>query len=176
MSNKNILDNKELHSAFIRPLREKIIWMSDLDSKPLEIDFKPPLPRFIRLYLYNVTSPPGGRTLGEHKIQLIVPGQLRKERASFDTSDHRIIILAGYHAELNIFVLWDANMYPQFSYSRNVQVKPETVYSALAGKIGKQKRHIKQQGTEIVLTATPDNLYETLLLRWDITCRGLIGD
>jgi len=42
----------------------------------------PPLPPKLRVYIYNATYLPGGRTMGEHKIQLIVPAQLRGERAN----------------------------------------------------------------------------------------------
>jgi len=93
--------------------------------------------------MYNATYPPGGRTMGEHKIQLIIPGQARGECANFDISGGRIPLLVGYRADLRIFMLWDADLYVDFSYSRNVQVKPETVYEAFAQGIGSEQRRLK---------------------------------
>jgi len=52
-------------------------------------------------------------------------------------------------------VVWDAFLYEDFAYSRNVQVKAETIFEAFAGKIGKQARHLGNQQIEIVLTARP---------------------
>ena len=122
-------------SNFLRALSGSVLSHSNLAKKPLNADLKPPLPHRIRLYLFKATYPPGGRTLGEHKIQLMVPGQLREQRASFDYSDGRIILLGGYRPDLKIFVLWDADLYGDFPFSRNVQVKAETIYAALGWKM-----------------------------------------
>jgi len=175
MNERFVLDQENLHRRFVSALKNEVIWHSDLDTKPLEMDLKPPLPHRIRLYLFNATHPPGGRTLGEHKIQLIVPGQRRGERASFDETGGRIVILAGYQPDVDVFILWDAGLYPEFSYSRNVQVKAETVYAAIAGKIGRQQRRIRQQGIEIVLTARPNRMKEALMLRMELTRARLMG-
>jgi len=169
------LDQRQLHEAFVSALGPSVETQSDVGLKPLELDLKAPLPRRIRLYLYNLTHPPGGRTLGEHKVQLIVPGQQRGERASFDHSSGRIVILAGYEPEIEVFALWDAGLYPDFSYSRNVQVRAETIYAALAGKIGLQQRRIRGQGKEFVIAARPINLPTALWCRVEITRKRLVG-
>lgn len=113
--------------------------------------------------------------MGEHKIQLIVPGQERGQRASFNCADERIVLLGGYELELGVFILWDAYLYAEFSYSRNVQVKAETVFAALAGEIGKQQRCIKGQGVETVVTAHANRLKSALLLRMELTLERLTG-
>jgi hypothetical protein len=102
--------------------------------------------------MYTLTDPPGGRPVGEFKVQLIAPGQQKGQRASFDASDGRIVLLIGYHPSLNVFVLWDAMLYPDFPHSRNVQVSGETVYGALAGAIAYQERQLRT-GLEKVLAA-----------------------
>src|ERR1700752_1485365 len=112
-----------LHQTFLRALNSSVVSHSDVGAKPLEVDLKSPLPPKLRVYLYNATYPPGGRTMGEHKIQLIIPGQGRGECANFDMSGGRIPLLVGYRADIRIFMLWDADLYVDFSYSRNVQVK-----------------------------------------------------
>jgi hypothetical protein len=169
------LPQEELHKVFIDALKGFLISYSDIEAKPLLLDLKAPLPQKIRLYIYNATHPPGGRTVGEHKIQLIVPGQKRGERGNFDYSDGRIVILAGYESETDVFVLWDAGMFPNFSYSRNVQVRAETIYAAFAGKIGQQSRNIRGKGQEIVITAQKEDLSTALQQRVRITTERLIG-
>lgn len=176
MSKRHILDQRTLHSKFILALEDRVVWYSDVDCKPLDMDLLPPLPLHIRVYLFNATHPPGGRTLGEHKIQLMVPGQKRGEKGSFDESGGRIIVLAGYQPDVDVFILWDAGLYPEFSYSRNVQVKAETVYDAIAGKIGVQQRRIRSRGVEKVLTARPDRLKEALVLRMEYTRMRLLEE
>ena len=169
-----LMEQSNLHKKFVSSLEEYVISHCDFSKKPMEIDFKYPLPPRIRLYIYNATQPPGGRTLGEYKIQLIVPGQNRGERGSFDTTDGRIVLLAGYQSEIDVFILWDAGLYPEFAYSRNVQVKPETVYAALAGEIGRQQRSIRGQGKEIVLTANSKRLHEAIQLRIELIRKRLL--
>lgn len=175
MDNYNITQ-KEIHEAFIKALNGFVLSHSNLVKKPLEIDLKPPLPHKVRLYPYKATYPPGGRALGEHKIQLMVPGQQRGQRASFDYSDGRIVLLGGYRPDLETFILWDADLYTDFSFSRNVQVKAETIYAALAGEIGTQERRIRGNGTEVVLTTRPDLLSQALQLRMELTLKRLIGN
>ncbi|MDM5225002.1 hypothetical protein QUF73_02150 [Cytobacillus sp. NJ13] len=159
------LTQQKLNTIFIEHLSDSIINYSDIGSKPIEIDLCPPLPVKIRLYIYNMTQPLGERSFGDHKIQLIVPGQKRGNRADFDDSKGRIVVLAGYESDLGVFALWDAGLYPNFAYSRNVQVKANTVYRALAGEIGMQERVIRGQGKETVITTTGENLRDALVLR-----------
>src|SRR5438128_634390 len=89
-----------LHRRFIDALGPAaVLSHSQWEEKPFNIDLAAPLPQRVRLYIYNATQPPGGRPLGEHKVQLIVPGQKRSDRASFDNTDGRIVLLSGYAAE-----------------------------------------------------------------------------
>ena len=95
-SNERRLSVAKLHQTFLEALDSAVISHSDVESKPLEVDLKSPLPPKLRMYIYNATYPPGGRTMGEHKVQLIVPGQGRGERGNFDSSGGRIPALVGY--------------------------------------------------------------------------------
>ena len=154
---------QELHETFLSALDPYVEQNSPVDEVPLEVDLVSPLPPKVRVYMYNVTSPPGGRPTDEHKSQLIVPGQKRGESASFDQSEGRIVLLVGYSTEFEVFVLWDAGLYVDFGYSRNVQVKGETIYQAVAGELGRQTRHL-HSGTEEVVTSNASNLKEAILL------------
>lgn len=167
------VDQHRLHKAFVSALGDLVVGHSSLLDKPLEVDLKIPLPPRVRAYLYNATHPPGGRTTGEHKVQLIVPGQARGARADFDYSDGRIVLLVGYEPELDVFVLWDAGLYRNFSYSRNVQVKAETVYAAFAGKIETQLRRLWNGSDEIVIAGRSEKLKDALVLRMKYTLKRL---
>lgn len=166
----------ELHRVFIKSLGNSVITHSDLDKRPLEINLLPPLPNKVRLYIYNITHPPGGRTLGEHKIQIIFPGQKRGERVEFDHSGGRIVLLAGYEPEIQVFTLWDAGLYVNIPFSRNVQVRPKSMYEALAGKISRQERVIVGQGREEVITAPRNKLFDALYLRVELSKERLLRE
>lgn len=72
-------------------------------------------------------------------------------------------------------MLWDAELYVDFAYSRNVQVKAETVYEAFARGIGTQKRHLSNQPAEIVITADARQLGQAILRRQKETLARLLG-
>ena len=167
---------EDLHSTFLAALGSAVVSFSDIGTKPLEVDLSNPLPPKLRVYMYNATYPPGGRTMGEHKIQLIVPGQARYERGNFDGSAGRIPLLVGYRADLQIFMLWDAELYVNFSYSRNVQIMPETVYEGFAQGIAKQQRSLWTSDKEIVIASDARHLAKAILERQKETLSRLLGE
>jgi hypothetical protein len=170
------LPTKTLHEVFVQALEGRVVNHSALNEKPLEVDLHPPLPLHLRIYLYNATHPPGGRTVGEHKVQLMVPGQQRDQRASFDHSGGRFVLVVGYEPELSVFVLWDAGLYNNFPFSRNIQVKAETIYAAYATGIALQKRRL-WGSRELVIVAYKTRLLEAIELRAKTTlCRLLEVD
>jgi hypothetical protein len=175
-SSNERLSVENLHRTFLGALNSAVVSHSDVAAKPLEVDLKSPLPPKLRVYIYNATYPPGGRTMGEHKIQLIVPGQERGARGNFDSTGGRIPLLMGYRPDLRIFMLWDAELYVNFSYSRNVQVMPETVYEAFARGIGRQKRNLWTEQVELVITTDARHLAEAILERQQETLKRLLGD
>jgi restriction-modification system family protein len=165
-----------LHQHLVAALGGSVLHHSNFAQKPLELDLHFPLPSRVRVYVYNATVPPGGRATGEHKVQLIVPGQARGERGNFDHSGGRMPLLIGYQNEMDVFVVWDAFLYEGFAYSRNVQVKAETIFEAFAGKIGKQVRHLGNHQTEIVLAARPEYLGQALIERYNLIVMRLAGN
>lgn len=170
------LSVEDLHCIFLQALGKAVLSFSDVGVKPLQVDLRSPLPPNLRVYMFNATYPPGGRTMGEHKIQLILPDQKRGARGNFDSSGGRIPLLLGYRSDLGIFILWDAELYVDFAYSRNVQVKAETIYEAFAQGIGRQKRKLRNQPTEIVITADARNLGDAILERQQETLKHLLGE
>ena len=171
---------EDLHRRFAKALEGYVKWHAPFDSKPFDLDLKPPLPQRVRVYMYNATRPPGGRPLGEHKVQLIVPGQGRGDRGSFDNGDGRIVLLIGYTAEEDVFILWDAGLYSDFAWSRNVQVKAETIIRASAGKLATQERQLRPRSArptvETVLAAQPRRLAEAITRRMELTRERLLRD
>ena len=148
------LSTAALHARVLDALGSSLVSYSNPLKKPLDITLNYPLPQEIRLYLYNLTSPPGGRTLGEHKIQLMVPGQRPGERGNFDFEDGKLVFMAGYELELDVFVFWDAGLYEDFPFSMNVQVKAESVFAAFAGTVIHQERR-RHSGPKELVTITP---------------------
>lgn len=168
----------DMHRRLIDALGKRVLANSPIDQKPLEIDLGPPIPVKARVYMYNATRPPGGRPLGEHKVQLIVPGQSRGERGSFDHGRGRIVLLIGYAAEEDIFILWDAGLYSNFAWSRNVQVKAETIIEATAGKLAAQFRQLRPGSgrpiLETLIAAPSGKLSEAIDRRVQLTRDRLI--
>ncbi len=169
----------ELHDQFLAALRDLVVEHSDLGVKPLELKMEGSLPLRARVYMYNATRPPGGRPVGEYKIQLIVPNHPRGERGNFDLSGRRTVLLVGYSAEDAVFVLWDAGAYRDFAYSRNVQVTSETILAAFAKGIGLQERRLRPGGgmmvSETVVTATAEYLAEAIGMRVALSRKRLLG-
>lgn len=168
------LSQEELHAAFVNALGSNVVRIvNDLNDKPLELDLRSPLPQRVRVYMYNATRPPGGRPLGEHKVQLIVPGQGRGDRGNFDNRDGRIVLLVGYAVEDYVFTLWDAGLYVDFAWSRNVQVKVETIVRASAGRLATQDRQLRPRNgpavTETLVAASSERLADAVLERIRLT-------
>lgn len=170
----------EMHGRFVTALGPRVMGHSPLSSKPLEIDLGVPTPVKARVYMFNATRPPGGRPTGEHKVQLIVPGQKRGRRGSFDHSGGRIVLLVGYAAEEDVFILWDAGLYSDFAWSRNVQVKAETIIQASAGKLATQLRQLRSgdggNTVETLIAVRAERLPEAIDLRLNLTQQRLLED
>lgn len=165
----------EIHRKFINSLGDGVGRYSNVDEVPFEVHLQPPLPPKVRIYAYNVTHPPGGRSNSEHRIQLIHPDQKPSDRASFDHSGGFFVLLLGYVPDSDVFIIWDAGLHRNFAYSKNVQVKAKTVYAALGGEIGTQRRNL-QTGTEIVVAAAAGNLVEAIEQRFQLTQERLTAD
>jgi excisionase family DNA binding protein len=163
----------EMHRRFLDALGADLASHAQIDRKPLEADLPAPVSKRIRLYIFNATRPPGGRPVGEHKIQLIIPGQKRGDRGNFDYSGGRTVLLAGYAAEEDVFILWDAGLYSDFAWSRNVQVKAGTIVKAYAGKIAEQERRLRPADgpavTETLLACRPEHLADAIMRRIELT-------
>ena len=171
------LRQAELNAVFLQALGGSVSWHNGLDTKPFEVDIDTLYPKRLRVYLYNATYPPGGRTLGERKIQLIVPGQPRGARGDFDNSDGRLVFLVGYESDVEVFILWDAGTYRNFPYSMNVQTNPETIFEAFAGRIAYQTRRRRTPETvdEVVICSPRELLAQAIDERVRLSLARIVG-
>lgn len=157
-----------LHSRFLASLGQSLVASSDVSKRPLTLDLAHPLPNRVRLYLYTLTGPPGGRTIGEHKIQIIVPGQKKGERRNLDFSDGRFVLLAGFEPQQEVYAFWDARLYENIPHSRNVQIKAETIYTAFAQGCATQERRLWSGQTEVIVACDAKSLRDCLVRRFTL--------
>lgn len=180
-----------LHRVLIRALGSACTRLPSneaLRTKPLVIDLALPLPSKLRIYLYGATQHPSERQQGTFKAQLTVgvdrdgnPTDAKKGNLYFDRGGDIRPILAGYQPDLNLFVLWDADMHDVgdgFPYSKSVQAPPELVWHAVARGLAQDTRSLKQPArTESLVAARPRQLAEALALRIRLSnaalCEGL---
>ncbi len=149
-----------LNRAVLDALGGDVEEHGDEDGFPFELKVKGIIP--LSVFAFTVTSPPGGRHPLESKIQLIGPGHGRGERGSLEVPPGGgFPILLGYKPEEDLFVLWDAYKQPDFSWSKNVQVKADPLLDALHLGIGEITRRLKA-GKELVIAARADHLREAL--------------
>lgn len=176
MKKNGKLSTAGLHEVFLTSLGNvNVSYHSDSKKKPLLLNLSAPYPQKHRVYLFNATYPPGGRTLGERKIQLIVPNQRQQpgNRGNFDHSGGRNVLLVGYEADVDVFIFWDAGTYRNFSYSMNVQVYPNCIFKAFSGQVATQERK-RRSVKETVVCAPSERLLEAIELRIHLSFTRLL--
>lgn len=130
-----------------------------------------------RFYLWTVTrdrSVAGARPPGEFKIQLIVEGQERGSRGSLELAGAHTVVL-GYSPDFGVFVGWEARIYRDFAYSRNVQVRDGLLAEGrdTGWAVGEPR---SLQGTEEVRVAfSPGNLMHFLRVSREADREKLVG-
>lgn len=159
------LRKDELNKLFLDGLGDMVAFHSE-DSTPLLVELVAPLSLKLRVYLFNCTNPPGGRTLDEYKIQVILPGQKRGERGVLDYSEGYMPVLAAFipEGETGVFIIWDADKHEDFSYSANMQVKSDVIINALYTDIASTVR----KNGEVILAVRPKFLYAAIKRRLEI--------
>lgn len=166
------IDRETLHRNFVSALDDRVGNYSDLEQRPLEVNLKHPLPSEVRVYLYTVTKAGGSRPADEFNIQVFIPGVERGDSGPLDYSDDRFVILAGYHADSDVFVLWDAYMHPEFSHSETVQVKWATIEAAANDGLSTQVRHLNA-GDEVVIATESNRVRKGIFRRIHLTTQPL---
>jgi len=156
-----------LHARIIEALGDAVEDHGPVDQVPFTLRAEGLLA--MAVFAFTVTDPPGGRDVDELKIQLIVPGQGRRERGTLTHDDQAtFLILLGYSPHYDVFVLWDAYRHRQFAYSKNCQVRLATMTDARLTGLGSQPRTLGDGQVETILAARPDHLHQALARRIQI--------
>lgn len=169
----------ELHAAFVAALggAAASAGAAGAGGKPLDLECASPLPRQLRVYLFNATEHPSERRSGDYRIQLRLPGQRSGHRGSLETPTGGLLLLAGYVREFNVFVLWDARAHEDFPYSKGVQVGATTVHHAAIRGMMEQQRRIRSAGRdETVIASRFDHLVLAIQRREELTRLSVLGD
>lgn len=145
----------------------------DLARKPLDLPLMSPLPRLVRAYLYAATNPPGERSVGDYKSQLMVPGQGRQMAGAFEHLSGVPTLLVGYAYDFDVWVLWDVGLHDPFAFSTNVQVKASFVYEAAAHGIARQIKRLRSKPAETVIVAHSSKLADAIQERLTVTADRL---
>jgi hypothetical protein len=175
------LPGPALYERFVGSLGSELVAKPSAapDSvKPFDISCMPPLPPAVRVYLFNCTEHPTERRRGDYRIQLKLPGQRKGERGSLALEPNVFVLLAGYVAEFDVFVLWDAIVHSDFAFSKGVQVAAPAIHRAAIYGIGTQRRRVRPgSGTYIeqVVATRADRLEEGVLQRRRLTQQSLLG-
>ena len=158
----------ELHGAFLAAVQPDVVHHSDVDLKPLEVDLGGSLPPRLRCYIYGLVVG-GPKRRGEYKAVLRVPKHPVGEYRSFEQSDGRVVIVAAYRPEFDVWVLWDALLHPRFKNGGNIQVKDTIVLEAATVGWAEQNRLLASGEAETVIACTSGKLSEGLRRRVLVT-------
>lgn len=154
--------SQALHGAFVQALGASVLGHSPLHDKPLCLDLALPCPPRLRVYLYSLVGGHGTVRPNEYKSVLRLRGQPVGEYASFDQSDERFVLVAGYRPDLDVFVLWDAVLHPRFKNGGNIQVRDSVVHTAAASGRAEQIRQLPSGATELVIACQSPGLSKAI--------------
>lgn len=160
------LSKKRLNQIFMDALGSAVTYVEDPEGIPLLMDISIPYKVQVRVYIYNCTNPPGGRALGEYKIQPMIKGHQNGDKCHFDFSESRIPLVVGYAQILGgvddgVFILWDAYKHDEFSFSANFQVKAQVIVDALSSPVAQGKKN----NGETILAARSNHLLRAITKR-----------
>lgn len=103
-------------------------------------------------------------------------GQLSGQRGSFDHRPGAMVLVAGFVAEFEVFVLWDAHAHPSFPNFKGVQVASSTVHGAAIRGLAEQVREVRSSGyREHVVAARANRLADGVRRRQELTRTSLLG-
>jgi hypothetical protein len=168
----------QIHASFVAGLYEHVVdkpTTFELARKPLDLVLRSPLPHRLRTYAYAATNPPGERSVGDYKAQLMVPGQRRGTRGAFEHLSGVPTILAGYAYDFDVWILWDCGLHENFAFSTNVQMKAQFVYQAAAEGMARQTKWLRPRARETILAAHSSVLTEAIRERLFLTAERLAG-
>mgnify|MGYP000171736203 CR=1 FL=1 len=170
------LSQIELHELFLQDIFPYAEGIENMTKKPLMFKLRYPYICYVKAYLFNCTAPPGGRSIDEYKVQLILDNQKRGERGRFDDSDGKTVLIIGYADPLDdlnngVWVLFELDKHREFAYSSNIQIYLRQILETLTHEVYVHIKHNK----EIVVLARRPYLLQALEKRFDIDLQVMIN-
>lgn len=171
------LDRSTLASKLRGALPSGTRFISAPDEiSPAEVE----IPDFGKAFIYLWTLTPDrsarGRPPGEYKIQLIVSGHARGKSASFKSAKDFFTAVLGYSPDFGVFCGWQADLYPKFAWSRNVQVREHLLVEARRTGWAVDEPRTLKTGDEVRVAFSPGHLMSYLRLSRDADRRRLCGE
>lgn len=166
----------ELHKLFLQDIYPYAKNIINTGKKPLKFKLTYPHICDVKVYLFNCTAPPGGRTIDEYKVQLILDNQKRGERGYFDDSDGTTVLIVGYADPLDepmdgVWVLFELDKHREFAYSANIQIYLRQILQTLTNDV---YTHEKNNKEKVVLARRP-HLLQALEERFKIDLQLMIN-
>lgn len=151
---------ERIHQKFIDALGDAVIEHTPVNERPLGVTLCKPFSVTLEVHLFpNTVS--SGRSSGEYKFCLSIPGQKPGEKASFPC-ELGIPFLVSYTEEYDIFIIYDAYKHFSFYCSTNIQSRQEFILEAMGNMITTCK---KRRTGEILIGVTSMNLLEGIKMR-----------
>lgn len=163
---------RAIHAAFVAAFGGSCTPESPLDTKPLLVRMELPLPAAVRVYAYSLVGGIGTTRDFEYKASLRLQNHPVGEYRPFDYSGGRVTLIVAHGRDLGVWVLWDASLHQQAKNGGNIQIKTETVMTAIATGLATQRRRLKGGIWETVIACTTRRLGEAITLRVDTTGGG----
>lgn len=157
------LPKRALHDLVLQALEPRIQLQGSADAVPLALVHA--TLGNLAVYCFTMTGPPGGRPVGEYKIQLMVPEQARGTRGALHFSAGFYTLLIGWSPEERVFALWDAYLHQAFAYSQNVQVKGAAVWLTRTRGLTTSGRRLHGSTLETVVLCRYERLQDGIAER-----------
>ncbi len=160
MRRKVSVIRERIHQKFIESLGEAVLEHTPLNERPLGVVLCKPF--FIKLEVHlfpNTIS--SGRSDGEYKFCLSIPGQKPGEKASFPCKLGEPL-LVSYTEEYDVFIIYDAYKHFNFYCSNNIQSRLEFILESMSNTLTTRE---KKKTGEILIGVTSNNLLEGIKKR-----------
>lgn len=152
----------ELQKRMVSDLGDFAEILSSVEEWPLQIRIKA-IGLVLAVYLFPNTNPPGGRSYGEYKFNLKVPGQKQGQRSDFDYSLGEPL-LVSYAEDYDVYVIYQASKHCNFLWSSNIQSRVELLRQASIYGIAEATKKNGEILIGVTSTKLPSGIYESLKL------------
>lgn len=160
---------EEGYNFILSCLEPYLISHSNLKKKSFVVEFKPPYPKSIRIYLTDMRLSFSKDT---YLARLLFDNK-RGEIWNFNQESVSYVLLCGYIAEFNMFVLYDTSFYRDVAYGKMIDIPVSAIYEA------RVHSHVSKnviKGNEIIIIVPPEKFLNGLEQRYDIYLQQLLSE